>query len=82
MRDHGLEIHAYAILTICRSLYALEHGEFESEPIAARWAQKELGSKWSRAIERSLVGRNGRENFPLFDDVLALIWYTMEKGKK
>jgi hypothetical protein len=81
LRDRGTEYHAYAVLTMCRSLYALEHGEVVSKPIAARWAQKKLGDKWSRVIERSLVGRNGKVNFSLYDDALALIWYTMEKGK-
>lgn len=81
LRDRGTEYHAYAILTICRSLYALEHGEVVTKPVAARWAQKELGNKWSRVIERSLVGRNASVNFPLFDDALALIWFTMKKVK-
>jgi hypothetical protein len=82
LRDRGTKYHAYAILTMCRSLYALKHGEVVSKPVAARWAQKELGRKWARVISRSLVGRNASVNFPLFDDALALIWFTMEKGKK
>lgn len=79
LRDRGTEYHAYAILSMCRSLYALALGEVVSKPIAARWVQKVLDGEWSRVIEQSLVGRNGSANFPLFDDALALIRYTVEK---
>jgi len=81
LRDRGTEYHAYAILTMCRSLYALEHGEVVSKPVAARWAQNELGGKWLSVIERSLPGWDSKEEFALYDDAMALIWYTMEKIK-
>jgi len=81
LKDRGTDYHIYTILTMCRSMYTLEHGEVVSKPVAARWAQNELGSKWVRVIEQSLVGLDRSGKFALYDDALALIWYTMEKVK-
>jgi len=79
LRNHGVEYHAFAILTMCRSLYALEFGEVVSKPIAARWAQKKLGGKWPQVIEQSLVARTGAGDFDLYDDAIESIHYTMKK---
>ena len=79
LRNHGVEYHAFAILTMCRSLYALEFGEVVSKPIAARWAQKKLGGKWPQVFEQSLVARTGVSDFELYDDAIESIHYTMKK---
>lgn len=68
LANHGSEYHAYAILTMCRALHALEHGTIVSKPAAARWAQAKLGERWERIIERSLVGQTD-----LFDEALEFI---------
>lgn len=80
LKNHGSEYHAYAILTMCRSLYALEHGEIVSKPVAAGWAQEQLGGKWPQVIEQSLATRMGASKFQLYDDALDLIRYTMERA--
>jgi len=79
LRNHGVEYHAFTILTMCRSLYALEFGEVVSKPIAARWAQEALGGKWPEVIEQSLVARTGASDFELYDDAIEAIRYTMKK---
>ena len=77
LRNHGSEYHSYAILTMCRSLHALEHGTIISKPAAAKWAQGELDGKWPRLIEQSLATRMGARDFELYEDALELIRYTM-----
>jgi hypothetical protein len=47
---------AYAILTMCRALYALRHGVQASKKQAALWAAKEL-PQWSSLIEQALLWR-------------------------
>jgi predicted nucleotidyltransferase len=47
---------AYAILTLCRALYANERGELASKQQAARWAQREL-PEWAALIENALYWR-------------------------
>lgn len=82
LRKHGSEYHAYAILTMCRSLHALEHGTIISKPAAARWAQEELGDTWPQIIEQSLATRLGAREFDLYDAALELIRYTKESVQK
>ena len=47
---------AYAILTMCRALYAYKNGEQASKKQAALWAQKEL-PQWSPLIKSALSWR-------------------------
>jgi hypothetical protein len=79
LREHNSPYHAYAILTMCRSLHALEHGTIVSKPVAAVWAQSELGGEWHKVIEQSLATRLGAREFNLYNDALELIRFTMGK---
>jgi predicted nucleotidyltransferase len=76
LKTHGGEYHAFAILTMCRALHALEHGTIVSKPVAARWAQKELGERWSRVIERALARQAGYEDRSLYKESLEFIQFT------
>jgi predicted nucleotidyltransferase len=77
LKNHGSEYHAFAILTMCRALYALQHGTIVSKPVAARWAQKELGDRWSQVIEQSLSQEVDYEDHDLYNESLELIRFTM-----
>jgi predicted nucleotidyltransferase len=55
---------AYAILTMCRALYACEKGEQASKPQAARWAAQHI-PQWASVIEKALVWRREKDD----DDV-------------
>lgn len=79
LRNHGSEYHAFAILTMCRALHALEHGKIVSKLVAADWSQQELDEKWAPLIEQSLATRMGSREFDLYDPALELIRYTMER---
>jgi len=79
LKNHGNEYHAFAILTMCRALHALEQGTIVSKPVAARWAQNKLGEKWGEVIEHSIRGQKpGGEKIDLFNDAMELIRYTKE----
>jgi len=82
LKKHGVEYHAFAILTLCRALYALKHGTIVSKPIAARWAQDALGKRWGQIIERALAARHDKPDHGLFDESLELIRFTREQTKK
>lgn len=79
LREHDSPYHAYAILTMCRSLYALEHGKIISKPEAAKWAQGQLDSKWAQVIEQTLAVRIGQGNFDLYEESLELIQHIIDK---
>ena len=40
----------YVVLTMCRALYALAHGEAASKPAAAAWAMQSLDGRWPPLI--------------------------------
>jgi predicted nucleotidyltransferase len=54
-RLYSGEYQAYAILTMCRMLYTLQHGAVVSKPFAARWAQHESGERWAGLIQQALA---------------------------
>jgi hypothetical protein len=78
---HSSEYQAYAILTMCRALYTLQHGTVASKAVAARWAQEALGERWAALIERALAWRHG---VPLdcLNETLDLIRYTLERSQQ
>lgn len=51
---------AYAILTMCRALYACKNGEQVSKKQAALWAQVRY-PQWATLIQEALIWRAGRQ---------------------
>jgi hypothetical protein len=81
VRLRSREYQAYAILTMCRALYTLEHGVVVSKSVAARWAQKALGEHWGAAIERALAWPGGPQAQDI-DEALSFIRYTLESSRQ
>jgi predicted nucleotidyltransferase len=75
------EYQAYAILTMCRSLYVLEHGRVASKPESARWVMKTLGQPWVALIEQALACQPGMP-FSKYNETLGFIQYTLERNKQ
>lgn len=82
LKNHGIEYHAFTILTMFRALYSLEHGTIVSKPEAARWAQKKLGGEWSRVIDQALNYQTSTAEFDLYNKSLELIRFAKEQTKK
>jgi hypothetical protein len=72
------EYQAYAILTMCRALYTLEHGAIVSKPIAARWAQAALEKRWAALIEQAATWYYAML-WDYVNETLDLIQYTLER---
>jgi hypothetical protein len=72
------EYQAYAVLTMCRALYTLQFGAVASKPVAARWAQAELGECWVPLIESSLVWPEGDGGYDM-QVVLEFIRSTLAR---
>ena len=77
MRRRGYQ--AYAVLTMCRMLYTLEHGGVLSKPAAVRWAREKLDGRWRGLIDRALVWRDG-DGVDDFDPARELIRYTLTQA--
>jgi predicted nucleotidyltransferase len=74
LSDRGCEYHAYAVITMCRSLHALQHGTIVSKPIAANWAQVEFG-EWSSLIQKALISQH-EKHAGFLDEALDFIRFT------
>jgi len=48
---------AFAVLSMCRARYCLEHGQVVSKPAAAAWASRRLGPPWPKLVARALGWR-------------------------
>jgi hypothetical protein len=54
------EFPAFAVLTLCRALYTLQHGTFCSKPVAAAWAAQ-THPDWQPVIEWAQAHRADHE---------------------
>jgi hypothetical protein len=72
---------AYAVLTMCRALYMLEHGTVVTKAVAAQWAQETLGERWAALIERALAWPRGPQVDQL-EATLDLIRYTSRRSEQ
>ena len=70
----------FAILTMCRTLYALEHGVVVSKPVAARWFKQAIGRQWAELIDWALASAHDKESSRLAA-TLSLIKYTLDRHK-
>lgn len=83
LRDPGLPLNSpgyrtYAVLTMCRMLYTLQHGAVVSKSVAARWAQEMLGEPRAAVIERALLWEQDAPPVDL-SEALDLIQYTVQR---
>lgn len=75
LRNGGYQ--AFAVLSMCRTLYTLEHGRIASKPVCARWALEALDDQWKDLIEKSLVMEHDAQE-DILKDTLDFIRYTRD----
>lgn len=75
----GREYEAYATLTMCRALYALEYGDIVSKRVAARWARQTQDERWGALIDRAAAWPQEPQPGCL-SETLELIRYTIERA--
>lgn len=64
-RHRGFQ--AYTIITMCRGLYTLAHGEQVSKTQAARWAQAHM-PEWAALIGKAVAWRQNHAESSLIDE--------------
>ena len=79
LAKRGSEYHAYAILTMCRVLHALEHGTIVSKPAAARWAQQTLDKPWGRLIDKAVAAARHADQGDFLKETLDFIRLVRER---
>ena len=79
LKDRGVEYQAYAVISMCRALHALEHGTIVSKPKAVQWAQKHLEGQWNDIIEMAMNISHDDESELFLDETLRFIGFVKEK---
>lgn len=82
LRDHGGKYHAFAVITMCRVLHALEHGTIVSKPQATQWARRELGSPWLELIDKAVAVSRHEKQGGFLNESLDFIRYVKEQATK
>lgn len=68
---------AYAVLTVCRILYSLEHQGITSKPTAAKWVIKRWPKLWTKVINKALAfDGSGRDSKIPLEDVEEFIAFA------
>jgi hypothetical protein len=75
------EYQAFAVLTMCRALYTLEHGAIASKPVSAAWAKASLDAQWEGLISWALAWRHGRQ-MDRKPEILSFIRFTLERSQQ
>ncbi len=80
---HHRKSQAYAILTLCRALYAYKNGEQVSKKQAARWTQAHL-PPWASLIQTALAWRNDRgeeevDHEASFPETVRFVHFVIEQ---
>ena len=79
LRDHGSKYQAYAVISMCRVLHALEHGTIVSKPGAVRWARETLSARWLEVLEKALNASQSEKQDAFLSETLDFIHYVREQ---
>ncbi|HEX6678835.1 MAG TPA: aminoglycoside adenylyltransferase domain-containing protein [Actinomycetes bacterium] len=73
---------AFAVLSMCRALYTLEHGRLASKPVAAAWARQRLDPPWPALVDRALAWRSDpRDDQAALPEALAFVRFAVERAE-
>ncbi len=79
LRDKTNGDRAFAVVTMCRVMHALEHGTIVSKPKAIQRTQTRLDSHWNRLIDKAVAVSNHEEQEILLGETLEFIKYTKQR---
>ena len=79
LKKRGTEYQAYAVISMCRALHALEYGTIVSKPKAIQWARKNLREPWKGLIDKAIAVSHVEENDNFLEETLRFIRFVKEK---
>ena len=82
LRDHESGYHAFAVITMCRVLHALEHGTIVSKPKAVQWARARLPDRWTPLIDKAVAASPHKNQGDFLDETLDFIRLIKEQTVK
>ena len=81
LRERESGDHAFAVITMCRVLHALEHGTIVSKPKAIQWARQKLDSSWMPLIDKAVAVSQHETEYDLLNETLDFIRFTRDTIK-
>lgn len=81
VRTRGYQ--SFIVLSTCRILYTIEHGDVASKRAAALWGEKTLEARWKPLIRGAWIGRQNPDTPPLAEDLRetwGFVRYAIERG--
>jgi len=81
LREHESEYRAFAVITMCRVLHALENGTIVSKPKSIQWARDVLDKPWKLLIDRAVLVSNHASLDLTLTETLDFIQFIHEKVK-
>jgi predicted nucleotidyltransferase len=82
LRQHDSAYHAFAVITMCRVLHALEHGTIVSKPQAVQWARRRLHDPWTQLIDKAIAASQHEGQDDFLDEALDFIRFVEEETIK
>ena len=82
LREHENAYCAFAVITMCRVLHALEHGTVVSKPKAVQWARGHLADRWSELIDKAVAAARHEAVADFLDETLNFIRFVKEQTAK
>jgi Domain of unknown function (DUF4111)/Nucleotidyltransferase domain len=82
LQDHEHEYHAFAVITMCRVLHALEHGTIVSKPKAVQWARTRLPEPWTPLIDKAVASSLHKNQDDFLNETLDFIRFIKEQTVK
>jgi hypothetical protein len=82
LRDHGGKYHAFAVITMCRVLHALEHGTIVSKPKAVQWARGKLGEPWMTLLDKAVAVSRNQQQDDFLEETLDFIRFVQGQALK
>jgi aminoglycoside adenylyltransferase-like protein len=82
LRDHDSGYHAFAVITMCRVLHALEYGTIVSKPRAVQWVRARLHDRWKQLIDKAMAASGHQNQYDFLDEALDFIGFTKEQTRK
>jgi hypothetical protein len=79
LRDHESGDHAFAVITMCRVLHALEYGTIVSKPKAIQWAREKLDNPWRDLIDKAVAASRHEQQADFLAETLDLIRFIKEQ---
>jgi predicted nucleotidyltransferase len=83
VRTRGYQ--SFIVLSICRILYTLEHGDVVSKRTAASWGETTLHARWTPLIRGAWIGRQDPDSVPRAGDLnetWAFIRYAIGRSEQ